>query len=128
MNTLAKISIGASLAFLAACSGKGNAEARINSVDTDETDIPGTETDDSSESSSVKAACLHTSGIICVEFDNVSTSMLEDCNADNDGSIVSSCPSGGEKCGSPSIEIEGTKISYTLYAYEISCEEALTIE
>lgn len=128
MNTLAKISIGASIAFLAACSGKGNADSRINTVDTDETDIPGAETDDSSESSSVKAACLHTSGIICVEFDSEASSMLEDCNADNDGSIVSSCPSGGEKCASPSIEIEGTKISYTLYAYKISCEEALTIE
>lgn len=128
MKTLAKIILASSLMTLAACSGKGSGESRIHGIQTDEGDdpIPTVIDDEGVTPSETPAgeeggetsdiiACLDESGAFCAETSD--QSLKSHCTSEEEGKLISKCPSGGKKCD---VGIEG----YTFYTYEglIDCK------
>jgi hypothetical protein len=117
MKSVAKIILGFSLLALAACSGKGSGESRINNVDNDGNDSPSViENEDTPAGSSGSiVACKHTSGAFCAE--TTDKSIKSECNEENEGILLDKCPAGGKKC-----DIGDKSTTFYVYQGEMTCE------
>ena len=118
MNTLAKISIGASLAFLIGCSGKGDAGSRINNVDTDTEELTKEEGSSKGESNPAKkdvVACTNLERTFCAETSD--KTKADECEAEPGQILIDACPTGGTKC-------DFTMDGATFYTYgsEMTCD------
>jgi hypothetical protein len=97
MKSVAKIILGFSLLALAACSGKGSGESRINNVDNDGNDSPSVIDDDTPAGPTGNIiACKDVSGAFCAETTDMS--LKSECDPDDGEMLLDKCPSGGTKC------------------------------
>ena len=116
MKSVAKIILGFSLLALAACSGKGSGESRINNVDNDGNDSPSVIDDDTPAGPTGNIiACKDVSGAFCAETTDMS--LKSECNAENDGILTDKCPAGGKKC-----DIGDKSTTFYVYQGEMTCE------
>ena len=120
MKPVAKIILGFSLIALAACSGKGSGESRINNIDNDVEDsgspavING---DDNQGLTGNTIACIDESESYCAETTDMS--LKSQCDPSDGDKLLDKCPAGGTKCN-----ITGLPVKATFYAYEgkMTCE------